>query len=148
MIIDISPEAVKKVNHGKTLDKIMQNEMVPRLEPENVFTPSAPAIDSLVYTRRRRPETTLSDILKEQGTQVLLYGGGTVGKTSFILTELRHHEIPHIRIQCEGKTSWKTIVDDLMRKLKIALKVREVSTQELSPEISTDIYVLKGRFGA
>lgn len=118
-----------------------------RLEPEDVFTPAAPAVGSIVYTRRRGPEQQFEDTLKEQGTQVLVYGDSAIGKTSFVLTELRHKKIGHVRVQCSSKMTWEHISNELLRELKEGIEHREVTSKAISPELSVNLYVAKAKLG-
>lgn len=118
-----------------------------KLKPEDVFTPAAPAVDSIVYTRRRGPEQQFGDTLKEQGAQVLVYGDSAIGKTSFVLTELRHKKIDHVRIQCTSKMTWDQISHELLRQLKEGIERREVTAKAISPELSVNVFVAKAKLG-
>ena len=116
-----------------------------KLKPEDVFTPAAPAVGSIVYARRRGPEQQFEDTLNEQGTQVLVYGDSAIGKTSFVLTELRHKKIDHIRVQCSNKMTWDQISHELLRQLKEGIEHREVTAKVISPELSVNVYVAKAK---
>ena len=116
-----------------------------KLKPEDVFTPAAPAVDSIIYARRRGPEQQFGDTLNERGTQVLVYGDSAIGKTSFVLTELRHKKIDHVRIQCSSKMTWDQISHELLRQLKEGIEHREVTTEAISPEISVNVFVAKAK---
>jgi len=119
-----------------------------KLKPEDVFTPAAPAVGSIVYTRRRGPEQQFEDTLNEQGTQVLVYGDSAIGKTSFVLTELRHKKIEHVRVQCSSKMTWEQISNELLRELKEGIEHREVTAKAISPELSVNVYVGKAKLGS
>jgi hypothetical protein len=118
-----------------------------KLKPEMVFTPKAPAVDSIVYARRRGPEQEFGDALNEHGTQILVYGDSAIGKTSFVLTELRHKKIEYVRVQCSSKMTWEQISNELLRELKEGIEHREVTAKATSPELSVNVYVAKAKLG-
>lgn len=113
------------------------------LTPEEVFTPAAPAVNSVVYTRRKVPEMEFKDTLNERGAQILVYGDSAIGKTSFVLRELRHKKIDHIRVQCNSRMTWDQISNELLRELKEGIEQREVTTKAISPELSVNVYFAK-----
>ena len=118
-----------------------------KLKPEDVFTPAAPAVGSIVYARRRGPEQQFDDTLNEKGAQVLVYGDSAIGKTSFVLTELRRKKIEYVRVQCSSKMTWDQISKELMRELKEGIEHREVKEKSTSPELSVNVYVAKAKLG-
>lgn len=118
-----------------------------KLRPEDVFTPAAPAVDSLVYAKRKDSSMLFSDTLNEKGTQILVYGDSAIGKTSFVLTELRTKKIPHIRVQCNSRMTSKQIADELLRELKEGIEQKEVKKDAVSPELSVNVYLAKAKFG-
>lgn len=118
-----------------------------RLSPEEVFTPAAPAVDSIVYTHRRAPELVFRNILQEAGTQCLIYGDSAIGKTSFVLTELRRRNINHIRIQCSNKMTWNNISQEILRKLKEGIVRKITSTEGDNEKFSLNVYIAKFKAG-
>lgn len=114
-----------------------------KLKPEAVFTPTCPAVNSFVYARRRLQENKLQRILRERGTQILLYGDSAIGKTSFILQELINRRIPHIRIQCASGMTWASMSEEILRKLQEGMIERTITTESGVIEASFGIYLAK-----
>jgi hypothetical protein len=118
-----------------------------RLKPEDVFTPAAPAVDSIVYAQRRGLERQFQDTLNEQGAQVLVYGDSSIGKTSFVLTELRHKKTACVRVQCSSKMTWEKISNELLRELREGIIHREATEEALSPELPVNVFVAQAKLG-
>jgi hypothetical protein len=118
-----------------------------RFTPEEVFTPTAPAIDSMVYARREAAETTFKQILQERGNQVLVYGDSAIGKTSFVLTELLRTKLSYVRVQCTSRITWDQISPEILRKLEDGIVLRQLSTTGLSPEVSVNVYFAQAKLG-
>jgi len=116
-------------------------------KPEEVFTPAAPAVGSVVYAKRKNSAITFSETLNEKGSQVLVYGDSAIGKTSFVLTELRNKMIPHIRVQCNSKMTSKQISNELLRELKEGIEQKEIRKASISPELSVNVYLAKAKLG-
>jgi len=119
-----------------------------KLTPEEVFTPASPAVDSIVYTHRRKSELTFRKILQERGTQCLIFGDSAIGKTSFVLTELRQRKINHIRIQCTNKMTWNNISQEILRTLEEGIATKKTSTETGKGEVSLNVYIAKFKAGA
>jgi Cdc6-like AAA superfamily ATPase len=120
---------------------------VARLLPEDVFTPAAPAVDSKVYAGRIIPASLLTNILREKGTQILVYGDSAIGKTSFVLTELRRRNVNHLRVQCESRMKWGQITNEILRQLKEGMPRRKVETDTTEGGVSLNLYFAKVKGG-
>ena len=112
-----------------------------KLYPEDVFTPASPAVGSVVYTHRKGPEFTFRDILQERGAQCLIFGDSGIGKTSFVLTELRQRQIDHIRIQCTNRMTWSNISQEILRTLKEGIAKKKVSKEAQKTGVSLDVFI-------
>ena len=115
-----------------------------KLKPEDVFTPSAPAVDSRVYTPRLSPETMMKDTLKEKGTQILVFGDSTLGKTSFVLNTLRTQRIEHVRVQCTSGMRWEDISQEFLRKVSEGMPRVKRTSSDSEGGLGFDVFLLKG----
>jgi hypothetical protein len=92
-----------------------------------VFTPGKPA--GAGFVSRPSEEILLKNLLKEEGTQVLVWGESGAGKTSLVLKVLGDEGRRSIKTRCEATTTYDAILASAFDKLQ-AMRLSSASNQE------------------